>query len=337
MRTAGLFDLQVNGFAGVDFNDAALTPEAFDHALEAMLRTGVTGCLPTLISATVPDLERRFRALDRAVAESRLGPQMVPGYHLEGPFLSAEPGFRGCHPAEAMTDPSIALIDRLEASLRRPILLVTLAPEREGAVEVIKALVARGKVVAMGHSAAGYAAVDRAAEAGLSLSTHLGNGLPKLLPKLENPLLAQLACRRITATLIADGIHIPTEALRALVRLKGVERTVLVTDAVAAAAAPPGKYTLGFIPITLHADGVVRQGNSEYLAGAALSLDQAIRNLTSWGVADFPAAVDMASARPLAQLEQAMAAHNTRFDPGNLRWSHELRPSVERRGRVTAV
>lgn len=332
MRTPGLFDLQVNGFAGVDFNDAALTPEAFDHALDAMRATGVTGCLPTLISAPLPELERRFRALDRAVAESRLGPQMVPGYHLEGPFLSAETGYRGCHPAEAMTDPSAAIVERLEAPLRRPILLVTLAPEREGAVEAIRTLTARGKVVAMGHSAAGYGAVDQAVAAGLSLSTHLGNGLPKLLPKLENPLLAQLARPEMTATMIADGIHVPPEALRALVRLKGAERTILVTDAVAAAAAPPGEYSLAGMPITLHPDGVVRQQGSEYLAGAALCLDQAVRNLTEWKIADFATAVAMAGARPVGHLENALAAHGLRFDPGEVRWDDGFHPSVLRPG-----
>src|SRR4051812_35870399 len=133
MESAGLLDLQVNGYAGVDFNDAGLTADGLDHALNAMLQAGVTQCLPTLITATEPDLRARLEALDRAAAHSRLARLMVPGYHLEGPFLSPAPGFHGCHPREAMVLPSVALLERVTQGLRRPVKLLTLAAEREGA------------------------------------------------------------------------------------------------------------------------------------------------------------------------------------------------------------
>src|SRR5580692_11036744 len=118
MHSAGLIDLQVNGFAGVDFNSATLTAAAMDHALDAMLRTGVTTCLPTLITAPEDVLAARFAALDAAVAGSRLGPVMVPGYHLEGPFLNPAPGYAGCHPPEAMVTADPGMLDRLAAGLR---------------------------------------------------------------------------------------------------------------------------------------------------------------------------------------------------------------------------
>ena len=130
MHSAGLIDLQVNGFAGVDFNSVALTAETLDHALGAMLRTGVTSCLPTLITAREAVIAARFAALDAAVVGSRLGPVMVPGYHLEGPFLNPAPGYAGCHPPTAMIEADVGLLERLAAPLRRPILLLTLAPER---------------------------------------------------------------------------------------------------------------------------------------------------------------------------------------------------------------
>src|SRR5690349_15109710 len=125
MQSRGLFDLQVNGFAGVDFNSTSLVADALDRALAAMLSTGVTTCLPTIITASAEDLAKRFAALDRAVAESRLGPIMVPGYHLEGPFLNPADGYAGCHPPLAMIAPDADLVFRLEAELSRPILLVT--------------------------------------------------------------------------------------------------------------------------------------------------------------------------------------------------------------------
>ena len=112
MHSAGLIDLQVNGFAGVDFNNAALTADGLDHALWAMLRTGVTTCLPTLITAPEAVLAARFAALDAAVAGARLGPVMVPGYHLEGPFLNPAPGYAGCHPPAAMVDADVGLLER---------------------------------------------------------------------------------------------------------------------------------------------------------------------------------------------------------------------------------
>lgn len=322
MESAGLFDLQVNGYAGVDFNDAELTQDALDHALAAMLRAGVTQCLPTLITATEAQLAARFAALDAAVAGSRLGPLMVPGYHLEGPFLNPGDGFRGCHPAAAMVGPDIGLLARLAAPLRRPIRLLTLAAELPGAEALIGWAVGQGMLVAIGHSDAGATVVARAVAAGARMSTHLGNGLPALLPKLDNPLMAQLAEDRLTACFIADGVHVPRPALRALVRAKGPGRAVLVTDAVAGAAAPPGRYAFAGMPIEAAADGSVRapangKAGSGRLAGSSLTLDQAVRNVVKWGVVDWAEAVAMASGVPAGLLGLAVA--------GRVRWSAEGR------------
>jgi N-acetylglucosamine-6-phosphate deacetylase len=326
MRSAGLMDLQVNGYAGVDFNDVGLTADALDHALRAMLDAGVTACLPTLITAPEHVLAARFAALDQAVAGSRLGPLMVPGYHLEGPFLNPAQGYAGCHPAIAMVSPDPALIGRLTVGLRRPVLLLTLAPEREGGLDLIRWAVARGMLVAMGHAAADLATVSAAAAAGLRLSTHLGNGLPHLLPKFLNPLMAQLSEDRLTASVIADGIHVPRHALKVLLRAKGLSRIVLVTDATAAAATSPGVY--GFAGMTIeHApDGSVRVPGGQVLAGSGLCLDQAVRNLAGWGLASAQGAVSLASAKPAALLSQALAAHGIRLPDTEIQWSQALRP-----------
>lgn len=300
MRYSGLFDLQVNGFAGVDFNDSSLTADALDHALEAMSRHGVAGCLPTLITAPADVLDERFAALDRAVAASRLGAAMVPGYHLEGPFLNPTPGYAGCHPAEAMVLPDVALLERLHRDLRRPISLLTLAPEREGAIELIEWATQRGIRVAMGHSAADAETVRRAAAAGAILSTHLGNALPQPQPKFLNPLMAQLAEDRLHASFIADGIHVPPDALKVMLRAKGLGRSVLVTDATAAADAPPGLYGFAGMTIERAADGSVRVPGSAVLAGSGLCLDDAVRNVVAWGLATEEQAVAMASTIPAA-------------------------------------
>lgn len=319
----GLVDLQINGFAGVDFNDPAMTAADLDRALEAMLATGVTHCLPTIITAHPHELVERFQALDKAVAESRLGPLMCPGYHLEGPFLNPAPGYHGCHPPQAMTAARPELIAEVERGLSRPILMVTLAPEREGAIALTKTLAEAGKIVAVGHSAADFDQVSAAADVGLSLSTHLGNGLPQSLHKLANPIFAQLAEDRLMAGFIADGIHVHPKALAALIRAKGLERSILVTDAVVAAAAPIGRYHFAGMAVDRMPDGSVRQ-EAGLLAGSALCLDEAVRNVVSWGIATPAQAFAMASDHALAAIRPALAAHGLVLAEGEVEWSDEL-------------
>ncbi len=337
LTSPGLLDLQVNGYAGVDFNNAALTADALDAALEAMLASGVTACLPTLITASFTTLRERFLALDAAVASSRLGPSMVPGYHLEGPFLNSGDGYAGCHPASDMCDPDAGFVERLAAGLRRPILLVTLAPERSGAVPFIQAMRVAGRIVAVAHSAANFSQIQAAVAAGMTLSTHLGNGLPHVLPKLENTLLAQLAEAGLTACFIGDGHHLPRQPLAAMIRLKGHGRSILVTDAVTAAAAPPGRYDFAGITVERDSAGLVRRPGDPYLAGSGLSLDEAVRNVVDWGVAEPATAIAMAADNPRSALAPALLAHGIRLTPGRVSWSSDLRPTLEAPGSVDTV
>lgn len=322
--TAGLVDLQVNGYAGVDFNDDGITAARLDVALEAMLADGVTTCLPTVITAAPDLLEARMTALDRAVAQSRLGPVMVPGFHLEGPFLNPADGYAGCHPPEAMHAASIPQIARLCGLLARPILLLTLAPERPGALDLARWAAGRGMLVAMGHTAAMHADVEAAAYAGVRLSTHLGNGLPHQLHKLDNPLMAQLAEDRLSASFIADGIHLPPFALKAMIRAKGPERAVLVTDAVSAAAAAPGLHHFAGMAIERSAEGAVRKPGHSYLAGSALQMADALRNVVRWNIADRRGALRMASANPRRLLAPGLARHGITLPPSAVAWDEDL-------------
>ena len=248
---------------------------------------------------------------------------MVPGFHLEGPFLNPTPGYAGCHPPQAMIPPDPAVLQRVTKNLRRPILLLTLAPERPNALPLIAWARHRGMLVAMGHTAADHATTAQAAHAGVTLSTHLGNALPQPQPKFLNPLMAQLAADGLSASFIADGIHIPPEALKVLLRAKTSQRSILVTDATAAAAAPPGLYRFAGMTIEHTQDGSVRVPGTATLAGSALTLDQAVRNLIAWNLADAATALAMASTHPNALLAPALAHHAIapagnpgRLDPG---------------------
>lgn len=299
MVTLGLVDIQVNGFGGVDFNHDGLTAADLDRALGAMLASGVTHCLPTIITASHDRLRARLQALDAAITGSRLGRWMVHGLHLEGPFLSPEDGYAGCHPKEAMRPASLEVFDALTEGLQTPVRIVTVAPESEGAIEFIRAATQRGIRVAIGHTKATRAEVERAVEAGACLSTHLGNGLLHLLEKNENPLFAQLGEDRLSASFIGDGIHIPPFMLQTYIRAKEPARTILITDATAGAAAPPGRYTLGDVDIERGTDGVVREPGSPYLAGSSATLGGVVGNVVEWFGYDLADAVAMARTNPL--------------------------------------
>lgn len=333
MQSHGLVDLQVNGFAGVDFNTSRLDPRAFDTALAAMFATGVTSCLPTIITASAGDLAARFAALDRAVAQSPRARQMVPGYHLEGPFLNPADGYAGCHPPSVMIAPDADLVFRLEAGLSKPILLVTIAPELPGSEAFIRAMSEAGKIVAIGHSAADAQTVAMAVRAGARMSTHLGNGLPQILPKLDNTLFAQLADPDLHASFIVDGIHLPQPALRAMIRAKGIARSILVTDAVSAAATPPGTYEFAGMTIEHGSDGSVRSPGGRTLAGSALTMDGAIRRIVEWGIADAKDALAMASDHPFELIAPALRRHGVSLpDRGRVLWSDDLRVLEVRAG-----
>ena len=296
--TLGFFDLQVNGFAGVDFNAPDLTPQAMDAALEGMLSCGVTKCLPTIISAGPDQLADRFRALEDSVRQSRLGPYMVAGYHLEGPFISPDDGYRGCHPAAAICAADVALFERVQKAAGGRIRLVSLAPEVAGAPELIDHLRNAGLCVALAHTAATRAEIGDAVDRGACLSTHLGNGTPRHLEKHDNPIIHQLGDDRLHASFIADGQHLPAGVLKLYLRAKGVSRSILVSDATAAAAAGAGNYTLGELVIARGADAVVRLPGTPYLAGSALGLDQALRNLVAWAGLDLAEVSTMAAINP---------------------------------------
>lgn len=253
---------------------------------------------------------------------------MCLGHHLEGLFLDPRPGYVGCHPAKAMTNPDYALVQTLEAGLSRPIVLLTIDPARAGAPAFIRRARAAGKLVAVGHSAATRAQISMAAVAGASLSTHLGNGLPATLPKLDNTVMAQLAEDRMSATFIADRIHLLTYVLGVMIQAKEFCRCVLVTDAMAALAAQPGRHPFAGMIVERGADGTVRVPGTAVLAGSSLCLDEALGNLVHWGLASAAEAVAVASATPVALLAPALAAHWLPWHLSVLERSEALRPTV---------
>jgi len=272
MRIAlpGLFDLQVNGFGGIDFNARDLSRDRAAEALADMRRTGVTRCLPTLITASFD----RFAANARVLAQ--LADPAIAGIHMEGPYVSPDEGARGAHPRAHLAPASVEDFRRRQDAACGRIRLVTLAPELPGALPLIEYLVAAGVRVAIGHTTASPLQLADAIRAGASLATHLGNGCPLMLPRHPNVLWELLAADAVIASLIVDGHHLPPATVKAMIRAKDPGRIILVTDAVAAAASAPGRYTIGDVDCELGEDGRVSLPGTAYLAGSSLTLDRAI-------------------------------------------------------------
>ena len=311
--TEGFVDLQVNGFAGVDFNKPGITPEQIDIALAELAMTGVTQFLPTLITGTEEHLTKTLAKLDKAILNSKLGPIMTIGYHIEGPFLSPIEGYAGAHNPEYMQDANLDLIAKLQEIASFPIRIITVAPENPTVLELIPKLLELGIHVSIGHSAANSEQISDAVRAGASLSTHLGNGLPQMLHKTENPIFWQLAQDELTAMFIPDGIHIPVPALKSMLRAKGLQKSIVTTDAVSAAGrnTPPGLYSLGELEIQLADDRSVRVPNSVNLAGSSVTMDQILRNLMLWFDYSIPDILILAQQNPAKVLDLSDESNQT--------------------------
>ena len=292
----GLFDLQVNGFAGVDFNAPGLTTEGLAEALERQRATGVTRCLPTLITSSFDRFARNARVIARSPDPA------VAGIHMEGPYLSPEDGPRGAHPREHVTNASIADFDRRQEAADGRIVLVTLAPEAPGALSLIDHLVKAGVRVAIGHTGGTPQQVEDAISAGATLATHLGNGCAQMLPRHPNFIWTLLAADPVAASFIVDGHHLPAATVKGLVRAKGVDRSILVTDATSAAACGPGRYSIGDVVCESGEDGRVSLPGTPYLAGSSLTLDRAIANTVKFTGLPIDVVLPMASTIPALYL-----------------------------------
>jgi N-acetylglucosamine-6-phosphate deacetylase len=276
------FDHQVNGFAGVDFQREGVSLHQMQTVVKALQQHLTTGIYITLITDSIERLEHKLRAFELLCQQDDEITQVVRGYHLEGPYLSPQPGFCGAHPPQHMKAPDLWEFDRLQQAANGRIRLVTLAPEWPGSADFIRELSSRGVINSIGHSNASHAEIDASIEAGLRLCTHLGNGVPAVLHRHDNIIQRLLARDELTAAFIPDGIHLPPHVLRNYVRAKPADKVLFTTDCMAAAAAAPGRYTLGDLEIDVEADQTVKMPGSPTFAGSALTMDRAAKNVAEW-------------------------------------------------------
>lgn len=303
----GFFDLQVNGFAGRSFADPGVKIEDVEHICRALLPTGATRLLPTVVTADLETLCRQLSVLADAMERIPVVQAMCPGIHLEGPFIHPEDGPRGAHRREYVRDPSIAEYERLQAAARGRIVMLTLAPERPGALELIRHVASQGVVVALGHHRADGQTLDQAVAAGARVSTHLGNGSDAVLPRLNNYIWNQLGDDRLWASFIADGHHLPPLTLRCMLRAKDLERSILVTDAIELAGMPPGRYLRRGVEAELTQDGKVVLVGSPYLAGSVATMPVLVSHAVSDAGLTFVDAVRLATLQPESLMSRQVA------------------------------
>jgi N-acetylglucosamine-6-phosphate deacetylase len=282
LMNTSLFDIQVNGFAGVDFQNPKLTAADVRRTVAEMAAHQTLRFFATLITDSETSLCNKFENLERICMSDASIAAAICGYHLEGPWLSPEAGYHGAHDAKHMTPPDIKSFRRLQQAAGGNIRLVTLAPELPGSARFIRAVTQVGVHVSLGHTAASDADIDRAIASGARFCTHLGNGVPQELHRHNNVMQRLLARDELTAFFIPDGIHLPPPVLKNFFRAKPAGQALFTTDCMAAAGAPAGRYTLGDLSLEVGRDGIVRQPGRQNFAGSALCPDEGVRNIEAW-------------------------------------------------------
>lgn len=296
---SGYVDLQVNGYGGVDFTSPDLTLEQIHDVTRALAAVGVAAYCPTVITAPEEIYRRNFPLIARAMRDPQWGDALL-GIHLEGPFFTLAAA--GAHPQDALRDPDAEAFRRWNEWAEGRIVLFTLAPERPGAIPLIKALTTQGIVCSLGHHLAGTDTIRRAVQAGACCCTHLGNGVPLELHRHCNPVIDQLAEPDLQAMFIPDGQHVPLNLIRLMKSAKRINQLIAVSDCAPIAGLPPGTYRLWGEPVQLTAERGVRLRDSEVLAGSAWHLSDCVQWLRETRLFTEDELMDMGRHNPLRLL-----------------------------------
>jgi N-acetylglucosamine-6-phosphate deacetylase len=293
----GYIDLHIHGGGGYDVMDE--DPAALPTLEHLLVRHGVTSYYPTTVTAPMDQTLRALERLADAIEMRRrgsgeaIGRACPLGVHLEGPFLSH--ARRGVHPAENLLAPKIEPFERFWEAARGHIGMMTIAPELDGAAEVIAEAAGRGVCVSLGHSDADLAAAERGITAGSRHATHTFNAMRPLDHRNPGILGVVLTDRRLSADIIADGIHLHPAIVKLFAEAKGRENTVLITDATAATGMPDGRYRLGSLEVEVKDGRSMANGR---LAGSVLTMDRAVRNLAEFAAWPLEQAIAAATRNP---------------------------------------
>lgn len=297
--SAGLIDLQVNGFAGLDLNDGTVDPKRVLALANRLLSLGITTFLPTIITASSEQIRDALNVICTARMTHPLLARMIPCVHLEGPSISPEDGPRGAHPAAHVKAPDLQEFNAWQQACDGLIGLVTLSPHWPDSEVFIQSLCQQGVRVSIGHTHADHQQINAAVDAGAQLSTHLGNGAAAVMPRHPNAIWSQLANDNLSATFIADGHHLPAETFKSMLRAKGLSQSILVSDIAAPGGLAPGTYqqSIGGT-VVLTEDGRLGTEGTPYLAGAARPLTDCVATAITMAGISLSEALRLATKNP---------------------------------------
>ena len=278
---AGYFDLQVNGYGGIDFNGDDLTADGLHEACEKLVADGVAGALATVITDDVERMAARLARIVELRADDPMARRIIAGFHIEGPFLNRTVGYAGAHPPQHIIPADVELMNRLLDAAGGLTKIVTLAPENDADGKLTRMLADEGVTVSAGHCNPSLDQLNAAIDAGLGMFTHVGNGVPAELPRHDNIIQRAISLHeKLWLCFIADGVHVPLPALGNYLRAAGVERACVITDAVFPAGLGPGIYEMDGRPVRIGKDLAIRSPDGPHLMGSAVTMPQNYKNLT---------------------------------------------------------
>jgi N-acetylglucosamine-6-phosphate deacetylase len=274
------FDLQINGFLGVDFSSAELTQDTCAYAYRELILAGLEMFLPTMITSSSKRYESNLKILS-SVASGKEFQDHIPGIHAEGPFLSPEPGAIGAHNPDWVKPCDIDFFKQMQHWANGTIKLLTIAAENPNAEALTKHAVNNGTVISLGHQLATADDMQRLADAGASCLTHLGNGMPNITGRHDNQILSGLAIDELTAMIITDGHHLPPHVIKTIIKAKGPEKIIITSDASPIAGMPPGKYHMSGNDAILEENGLFHNPEKQCLVGASVIMKPCVQHLRS--------------------------------------------------------
>ena len=320
IKIRGLVDLQVNGYKGVHFSDINLTRDDFVMACRGVFEAGTTAFLPTMITSPKEVYEHNLPIMASVLKEDEFRGKLL-GFHIEGPFISEQDGARGAHDAQWISKPDVDFLKQLIDWAGGQVKLLTIAADPDGAEQLARYAVSQGIAVSLGHQMASVANLARLAQAGAVSLTHLGNGVPAMLSRHENPIWAGLGNDDLIAMIITDGHHLPVSILKTIIRAKRPERCIIVSDASSPAGLPAGKYEALGHQVVLEEDGLLRDLTTGYLGGSSASMLQCMNHLASLNLVSQDELFAMGFDNPLALIglgpDDVAQGRDIRFDKEN--------------------
>ena len=296
-----LIDIQVNGFAGYDLNSDDVKTADVCQMVKSLWKTGTGFCCPTVVTGSNQRMSKSIQVITAALKDPTINRSII-GIHVEGPYISPQDGPRGAHPKEHVRQPNWDEFQRWQDIAEGQIKILTLAPETEGAITLIEKLRESGVVVAIGHTGAEHQQIQDAIQAGATMSTHLGNGAHAQIRRHPNYIWDQLAADELHASFIVDRHHLPPSVVKSMFRAKGLERAILVSDAVHLAGLEPGRYQFGSQDIELTSNQSVRLYGTDYLAGSAIELARGVENSVKFAEISLDQAFRLATVQPAGVL-----------------------------------